>query len=247
MDDSSSHYFTEFTLSQIVDMENHYKELGDQSLHKDFCQTLASNFSGSVNRDGKSSITWKDVQDWFQGKMKHKNQPKLKTVPSPPLEIVDLSNLSYAANAGNGGNTIFSKASDVSDLAYEAKSERDDAWFDVASFMTYRVTRTGELEVRVRFSGFDNQHDEWLNVKTSVRERSIPVEPSECERVNVGDLVLCFQEREDQSLHCDAHVVNIKRGTHDHRRCNCMFLVRYEHDNTEELLGHERICRSPDE
>ena len=32
-----------------------------------------------------------------------------------------------------------------------------------------------------------------MNVKRAVRERSIPLEPSECPRVKVGDLVLCFQ------------------------------------------------------
>lgn len=41
------------------------------------------------------------------------------------------------------------------------------------------------------------------------------------------------QERDDQALYCDGHVVNIKRGIHDHRRCNCVFLVRYDLDNTE--------------
>lgn len=48
-------------------------------------------------------------------------------------------------------------------------------------------------EVRVRFSGFGKEEDEWVNVRTGVRERSIPLEPSECEKVKVGDLVLCFQ------------------------------------------------------
>lgn len=48
-------------------------------------------------------------------------------------------------------------------------------------------------EVRVRFSGFGKEEDEWVNVRTGVRERSIPLEPSECDKVNVGDLVLCFQ------------------------------------------------------
>lgn len=81
------------------------------------------------------------------------------------------------------------------------------------------------------------------------------------------------QEREDQALYCDAHVVNIRRGIHDHGRCNCAFLVRYDLDNTEvkslisalildgewkysrscvlmydqEPLGLDRICRRPDE
>lgn len=48
-------------------------------------------------------------------------------------------------------------------------------------------------EVRVRFVGFGAEEDEWVNIKTAVRERSIPLEHSECHLVKVGDLVLCFQ------------------------------------------------------
>ncbi|KAG2268364.1 hypothetical protein Bca52824_062919 [Brassica carinata] len=240
--EDSSHYFTDFTLAEIVDMETLFKELGDQSLLKDFCQTVASSFSCSVNRKGKSSITWKQVQGWFQGRLEKQNQPKFKTAPSSPLLIVDLSNPVVVMLFYSAKNLLIimlliskhfyfgyiGKTSDVSDLAFEAKSARDDAWYDVASFMTYRYLRTGELEVRVRFSGFDNQHDEWVNVQTSVRERSIPVEPSECGRVKVGELLLCFQR------------------VHDHRSCNCVFVVRYEFDGTEETLGLESICRRPD-
>ena len=48
-------------------------------------------------------------------------------------------------------------------------------------------------EVRVRFVGFGAEEDEWVSIKKAVRERSIPLEHSECHMVNVGDLVLCFQ------------------------------------------------------
>lgn len=48
-------------------------------------------------------------------------------------------------------------------------------------------------EVRVRYAGYDRDEDEWVNVKRAVRERSIPLEHSECDRVKVGDLVLCFR------------------------------------------------------
>lgn len=48
-------------------------------------------------------------------------------------------------------------------------------------------------EVRVRFAGFGSEEDEWVNVEKGVRERSIPLEASECHRVKVGDLVLCFR------------------------------------------------------
>ena len=45
----------------------------------------------------------------------------------------------------------------------------------------------------MRFSGFSKEEDEWVNMKRGVRERSVPLEPSECQKVKVGDLVLCFQ------------------------------------------------------
>ncbi|KAL6285624.1 hypothetical protein ACE6H2_010014 [Prunus campanulata] len=65
--------------------------------------------------------------------------------------------------------------------------------YDVASFLSYRVANSGELEVRVRFYGFSREDDEWVNVTRAVHERSIPLEASECHKVKVGDLVLCFQ------------------------------------------------------
>lgn len=48
-------------------------------------------------------------------------------------------------------------------------------------------------EVRVRFVGFGAEEDEWLNVKKAVRQRSVPLEHSECHTVKVGDVLLCFQ------------------------------------------------------
>lgn len=45
----------------------------------------------------------------------------------------------------------------------------------------------------MRFIGFGSDEDEWVNVKESVRERSLGLEHSECHTLKVGDLVLCFQ------------------------------------------------------
>ncbi|GMY13122.1 protein sawadee homeodomain like 1 [Fagus crenata] len=149
------------------------------------------------------------------------------------------------------------KVSNLSELAFEAKSLKDNAWYDVASFLTFRVLCTGELEVRVRFAGFGKEDDEWVNVKRGVRERSIPLEPSECHKVKVGDLVLCFQlsflftsmtyplEREDHAVYCDAYVVEIQRKLHDIRGCRCIFVVRYDHGNSEEKVQLGRICSRP--
>ncbi|CAA7028620.1 unnamed protein product [Microthlaspi erraticum] len=336
----SSPSFTEFTLAEIVDMEIMYKAYGDQSLNQDFCQTLACSFSCDVNRRGKSFITGKQVQSWFQWKTNQPNQAESMAKPSPP-EILDLSKLSAARNAKNVGSSVQKqkgktsdgkasdvqnqaeskskpspreipdlsklslatnaqnaessvqkqkgkasdgKASDVQNQAeskakpsppenldlsklnaarnaqnagssvqkqkgkpsYEAKSEKDGAWYDVDSFQSYRTLDTGEEEARVRFSGYGSQDDEWLNVEKSVRKRSVAVEPSECGKVKVGDLLVCWQEREDEAVYRDAHVEYIERRVHDHKDCSCVFIVRFDSDNTEEQMGIDKIWRRPD-
>jgi hypothetical protein len=47
--------------------------------------------------------------------------------------------------------------------------------------------------MKVRFGGFGEEEDEWVDVKTGIRQRSLPCEASECVGVLPGDLVLCFQ------------------------------------------------------
>ncbi|THG08488.1 hypothetical protein TEA_017646 [Camellia sinensis var. sinensis] len=91
-------------------------------------------------------------------------------------------------------------------------------------------------EVRVRFAGFRYEEDEWVNVKRGIRERSIPLEPSECHQVKVGDLVLCFRENEDLAIYCDAYIVQIQRRVHDATGCKCIFVVRYDYDDAEVWL-----------
>lgn len=59
-----------------------------------------------------------------------------------------------------------------------------------AFFMLLQQT---SQDARVRYAGFRKDEDEWVNVGRGVRDRSIPLESSECYRVKVGDLVLCFQ------------------------------------------------------
>lgn len=122
--------------------------------------------------------------------------------------------------------------------------------------------------VRVRFSGFSKEEDEWVSLNRAVRERSIPLEHSECSKVNVGDLVLCFrvpshfssvisflnghyimpvvvdyQENEDHALYCDAHVAGIERKDHDNSLCTCIFVVCFDHDNVEVKILSYKLCR----
>ena len=50
-------------------------------------------------------------------------------------------------------------------------------------------------EVQVCFAGFPEDESEWVNARTSVRQRSLPCESSECVLVLPNDIVLTFQVR----------------------------------------------------
>ncbi|XP_057452043.1 protein SAWADEE HOMEODOMAIN HOMOLOG 1-like [Lotus japonicus] len=132
-----------------------------------------------------------------------------------------------------------------SEWASEARSKKDLAWHDVAMCRNFRYSRTGELEVLVRYAGFGKVEDEWVNVKSEMRERSIPLEPSECHKVKDGDLVLCFLERGDYALYFDARVVRIHRRLHDATDCKCIFTVRFLHDNSEEEIHWKGVYYRP--
>ncbi|XP_026409918.1 BTB/POZ and MATH domain-containing protein 3-like [Papaver somniferum] len=49
-----------------------------------------------------------------------------------------------------------------------------------------------------------------MHICKAIRKRSIPIEPSKCGTVEIGDLVVCFQESEAQAIF-DAHVLEIRR------------------------------------
>ncbi|XP_030457597.1 protein SAWADEE HOMEODOMAIN HOMOLOG 1 [Syzygium oleosum] len=241
----STSFHSLFSLSEIVEMENIINEMGEKSLHQEFCEELATRLSSSAIRAGRAALTWQQVQSWFQDKHK---ELQAETVSSPvALKLfVDLSDANISRNASESSQKPEGDdATDLSELAFEAKSFKDDAWYDVASFLTFRVICTGELEARVRFAGFGKEEDEWVSVRKGIRERSIPLEPSECHRINTGDLVLCFQERFDQAVYCDARVMEIQRKLHDASTCTCTFIVRYDHDFSQEMVELSRLCCRP--
>ncbi|KAL9156840.1 hypothetical protein ABFS82_09G106100 [Erythranthe guttata] len=232
----------EFTLTEILEMERLFKQMRDKPISREFCEELSAKFSCSAHRFEKSPIKWEQVQSWFQDKQKNSGAI---VIPSPHKGII----VSKAAilKKRDKVTTISATqaAAELPNLLFEARSAKDYAWFDVGSFLTYRVISSGELLVRVRFAGFGKEEDEWVNVERAVRERSLPLEPSECDKVHVGDLVLCFREAEDHALYCDAHVVEIKRLLHDSSRCTCLFVVRYDHDNVEGKVPLHKLCCRP--
>ncbi|TKY64448.1 SAWADEE HOMEODOMAIN-like 1 [Spatholobus suberectus] len=237
--------FPKLSPDEILELERIYKDMGERPLDRKVCQEIAKRFSSSSNGAAKTSLSWQQVQQWFKNR-----QRMTQDKDSSSFNLLKLSaDLSDSSLLGNGdkssSNSKGKQVEDLSELAFEARSTKDVAWHDVAMFLNYRVMSTGELEVRVRYAGFGKEQDEWMNVKQGVRERSVPLVPSECHKVKDGDLVLCFLEREDYALYCDARVVKIQRKLHDPTECTCTFIVRFVHDDTEEGVSWNRLCCRP--
>ncbi|KAJ8751142.1 hypothetical protein K2173_016323 [Erythroxylum novogranatense] len=224
--------FSGFLKAEVEKMEKMLKE-SEKPLNKEFYQKIARSFNSSSGRAGKPIVRWTEVQSWFQ-KSSLCFPAKVVTSTDTSKDEFSLPETSPSNEARQRSQVNKEeKVPDLSELEFEARSSKDGAWYDVDMFISHRFLASGEAEVRVRFVGFGAEEDEWVNVKNAVRERSIPLEHSECHKLQVGDLVCCFQERRDQAIYYDAHVKEIQRRMHDIRGCRCLFLIEYDHDNTE--------------
>ncbi|CAL0333739.1 unnamed protein product [Lupinus luteus] len=246
-----------FIHSEVAEMETILQEHNNAMPAHEVLQALADKFSESPDRRGKITVQMKQVWNWFQNKRysirakSSKTPGKLSISPmtrddsAPPRTIPPPSAAPTPGASGSvppTGKTI----PESSVMEFEARSGRDGAWYDVASFLSLRYLETNDPEVLVRFAGFGPDEDEWINVRRNVRPRSLPCESSECIVVLPGDLILCFQEGREQALYFDAHVLDAQRRRHDVRGCRCRFLVRYDHDQTEEIVPLKKICRRPE-
>lgn len=236
-----------FSTKEVQEMEKVLEEVKGAIPHRDMIRSLAEKFSASPERDGKILVQTKQVWTWFQNKRYSQKSKSIKvqgnTAPSPRDDSLPKRTVTSSAAVPSGR-----KNPDAAEMEFEAKSARDGAWYDVASFVTHRMFESGDPEVRVRFAGFGAEEDEWVNVRKCVRQRSLPCESSECVAVLPGDLILCFQEGKEQALYYDAHVLDAQRRRHDVRGCRCRFLVRYDNDRSElqEIVPLRKICRRPE-
>ncbi|KAK7244223.1 hypothetical protein RIF29_39042 [Crotalaria pallida] len=240
-----------FTPAEVAEMEAILHAHSNALPANDVLTALAEKFSESADRKGKIAVQMKQVWNWFQNKRyairakTSKTLGKLDITPMPRDASVPVKNM--AQPAGALVSTASGKAtSENSSMEFEAKSLRDGAWYDVTTFLSHRYLETRDPEVLVRFAGFGPAEDEWINVRKNVRPRSLPCESSECVIVLPGDLILCFQEGKEQALYFDAHVLDAQRRRHDVRGCRCRFLVRYDHDQSEEIVPLRKICRRPE-
>ncbi|KAH7687098.1 Homeobox domain-containing protein [Dioscorea alata] len=235
-----------FTSGEVVEMEIMLQDLNYVIPTREAICAIAAKFSASADRVGKSVVQPKQVWNWFQNRRYAQRTKLIKppekssTTPVPQDDIVSSTNVVDFFSFPSGFISP-----DTMQMEFEAKSARDNAWYDVSAFIGLRVGETGDLEVRVNFSGFSVEEDEWVNVHKCVRQRSLPCEASECVVVLPGDLVLCFQEGKEQALYFDAHVIDAQRRRHDVRGCRCRFLVRYDHDQSEEIVPLRKVCRRP--
>ncbi|KAK4340777.1 hypothetical protein RND71_039278 [Anisodus tanguticus] len=236
--------FSGFTEIEIEKMENLLKQSGEQVFDQKFCKKLAGDFSHSTGRAGKPIVKWTEVQTWFQNRQKSclsKDNSAEANMKLPDMtEECALDKATQTFHIPEG-----KKVPDLSDLEFEARSSVDRAWYDVDTFISHRFLSSGEPEVLVRYVGFGSEEDEWVNVRKSVRERSVALENSECNKVRVGDPVLCFQEGKDNARYVEAHILEIQKKFHDIRGCRCLFAIQYDHDNTKETVHLRRLCFRP--
>ncbi|KAG6577010.1 Protein SAWADEE HOMEODOMAIN-like 2, partial [Cucurbita argyrosperma subsp. argyrosperma] len=242
-----------FTAPEVAEMDAILQAHNNTMPAREVLVALAEKFSESVERKGKIAVQMKQVWNWFQNRRyairaKTTKAPgKLAVSPVVQIESTPVRNVPQTTVVPAPAPVGSAKsASENPSLEFEAKSGRDGAWYDVATFLSHRSVESGDLEVLVRFSGFGSEEDEWVNIRRNIRPRSFPCESSECVAVLPGDLILCFQEGKEQALYFDAHVLDTQRRRHDVRGCRCRFLVRYDHDQSEEIVQLRKICRRPE-
>lgn len=246
-----------FNPTEVAQMEAVLREHEGQIPARELLVALAEKFSNSPERAGKVTVQMKQVWNWFQNRRYAlrsklvKSPGKLNVTPMPREEVTPVRNVPPVPQGTQqipipSGPNVVRSTSETTQMEFEAKSARDGAWYDVQAFLSHRYLETGNPEVLVRFAGFGPEEDEWVNVGKHVRQRSLPCESSECVAVLPGDLILCFQEGKEQALYFDAHVLDAQRRRHDIRGCRCRFLVRYDHDQSEEIVPLRKVCRRPE-
>uniref|UniRef100_A0A0E0HR39 SAWADEE domain-containing protein n=1 Tax=Oryza nivara TaxID=4536 RepID=A0A0E0HR39_ORYNI len=233
-------------------MEARLQQLNNAIPHRSVIQALADKFTSSPARSGKVAVQPKQGRVLWRAARLNLKQSRLEMAhvkfknsmdnSKPPDAPVLLVNIPLRPLIALVSTPVMLQPP----LRQLPKKEHQASWYDVAAFLSHRLFESGDPEVRVRFSGFGAEEDEWINVRKCVRQRSLPCESTECVAVLPGDLILCFQEGKEQALYFDARVLDAQRRRHDVRGCRCRFLVRYDHDHSEEIVPLRKVCRRPE-
>ncbi|XP_039786401.1 protein SAWADEE HOMEODOMAIN HOMOLOG 2-like [Panicum virgatum] len=227
-----------FLPDEVEQMEARLQPLRNPSPDRVAMEELARKFSASAERIGKVVIQPKQVRNWFcnrryysrEGKAARAAQAAQGDLAARRVEAYRQQLAAGSSAAVPAGSSSGKISMEGSQIKYEAKSDRDGSWYDV-DVISFRTSELGELEAIVQLSGFGAEEAGWVNARTCLRQRSVPFRATECELVRCWDFVLCYKESEQGGLYFDARVHG--RKIHDSRECDCKFLVRYEHDQSE--------------
>ncbi|KAM7503963.1 hypothetical protein LguiB_002867 [Lonicera macranthoides] len=159
-----------FNQAEVMEMEAILQAHNAAMPAREVLVALAEKFTNSTERSGKITVQMKQVWNWFQNRRyairaKAARAPGSSTVapPMPRDESATVINAPQAAQPPPAPSaTVRSVAqapqhlpapsvqsagkngSDNSQMEFEAKSARDGAWYDVASFLSHRYLETGD-------------------------------------------------------------------------------------------------------
>nr|AFK34129.1 unknown [Lotus japonicus] len=147
-----------FTQNEVAEMEAILQEHNNAMPARDVLAVLAEKFSESPDRKGKITVQMKQVWNWFQNKRyairakSSKTPGKLNITPMPRDDSAPVRNMSQPIAApiltGPGSVPTTAKVTpENSVMEFEAKSARDGAWYDVASFLSHRYLESSDPEV----------------------------------------------------------------------------------------------------
>ncbi|KAK1313451.1 hypothetical protein QJS10_CPA06g00814 [Acorus calamus] len=207
-------------------MEKAIRETNGELLNGDFHQTIVEKSNYSSDRAAKSSI---NANRSINGSRANPKFMSLKRCPRQLQQNNILACQKEMSLKPNKSETFPDAIPSNNALESTSDARKGDVAVDVEFEFEARSRKDGAWYV-----GYGAKEDEWVNVKNAVRERSLPLEPSECCNVKDG---------RDQAMYYDAHVKEIRQRLHDIRGCRRLFLVHYDHDHTEVYLtkGKESI------
>ncbi|GKV16441.1 hypothetical protein SLEP1_g27081 [Rubroshorea leprosula] len=154
-----------FTANEVAEMEAILQEHHNGMPSKEMLTSLAEKFSESADRKGKIVVQFKQIWNWFQNR-RYAIRAKLSKVPGklnvssiPRDESVPVRNVPQPVAASIPAHmtapmatsvppalvaTAGRASSETSFMEFEAKSARDGAWYDVATFLAHRYLDTGD-------------------------------------------------------------------------------------------------------
>ncbi|GJM99801.1 hypothetical protein PR202_ga16936 [Eleusine coracana subsp. coracana] len=182
-----------FLPSEVAELEAVSNQLNNAAVpNHAVLQALTDRFNASPARTGADMA----VHFSQNRRRRHPEAAKPPRYPTAASQVTQSGRQQMHSSAPPAQLQTASSGKDhrkADQVQFEAKSARDGAWYDIDAFISKRNFETGNPEVMVHFVGLRAEDDEWVDVRTCVRQRSLPCQATECACIVRGDLVLCFQ------------------------------------------------------